>query len=327
MQAAPTAGNALVSVLIVTWNRRADVLETLASVYTQPYRPIEVVLVDNASNDSTVAAVREHYPDVVIVALPENLGPAGGRNHGLPHASGEIIFFLDSDASLTPKTLPAAVNHLHHHPEISAITCKVLNATTREIDRAAWLFSEVDMADADEEFISYAFSEGASAIRREVFDDTGEFWDFLFYGREGEEFAVRAFGAGHEIRYLPSSVVLHRVSPTRRVNKARQLYYDLRNALAIYLRNYPLWFLALVAPQKALSSVVKGLRHRRLGAIFRALGNVTTSLPIILRERDPIPSHRAWAYFGHQRAHGPFRRNLISWLRYNKYEAPGSEAS
>lgn len=321
MQSARTDKNTpKVSVVIVTWNRKDDVLETLATVYGQVYKHFEVVLVDNASEDDTVAVVSQRYPGINIVQLEENRGAAGGRNPGIRAARGDIVFLLDSDASIQSDTLLVIVDYLERHPDISGVTCKVLIEATGEIDRASWLFSEIDMADSDKEFVSYAFCEGASAFRREVFDSIDLFWEFLFYGREGEELAVRAFGAGHPIIYLPSAVVFHRVSPDRRIDVEHQLYYDLRNALAIYLRNYPLWFLAFVAPLKVTTSIVKGIKYRKLHSIWRAIKDVVTNLSVILRQRRAIGHRAAWRYFQHQRAHGPFRWNIVSWLKYNKYK-------
>ena len=90
----------LVSVLIITWNRRDDVLAAVGSVCDQAYRNYEVIVVDNGSTDGTADALQQAYPAVTVVHLDRNTGVAEGRNAGITVAKGEIVFILDSDASL-----------------------------------------------------------------------------------------------------------------------------------------------------------------------------------------------------------------------------------
>ena len=59
----------LISIVIVTWNRKEDVLETIRSIYDQAYQNVEIVVTDNASTDGTVEAVAEAYPEVKLVPL------------------------------------------------------------------------------------------------------------------------------------------------------------------------------------------------------------------------------------------------------------------
>jgi GT2 family glycosyltransferase len=306
-----------VSVLIVTWNRRADVLETIRSVYDQSYRDVEVVVVDNGSQDDTVAAVRAAYPDVVLVPLAENTGIAAGRNAGIPHCTGEVVFCLDSDASLAADALGQVVDRLRAAPAIGALNSKIVNATTGQQDRiAGWVYSEKDRVDQDREFLSYSFSEGGCAIRTAVFDQIGLFWEELFFGREGEEFSLRMWDAGYQVLYFPSSLVYHRVSPHRRIQGGQRLYYDLRNALYIYLVRYPWWMLAGFAPLKIGTSLIKGVRQRCLGQIARALGDVVRQVPSLLRQRHPITTATARRYLRLQREHGPLRWDPVTWFRH-----------
>lgn len=310
----------LVSVIIVTWNRKEDMIVTITSVYEQDYKQFEIIVVDNGSTDGTVSMLCEQFPDVRVIALEKNVGASGGRNPGIRAAQGDVVFLLDSDASLAPNTLSQIVARFMNDASIGGITCKILVESTKQIDPYSWLFTEHDKAFQNVEFDSYAFSEGASAFRRSVFT-TGElFWDFLFYGREGEELAVRLWDKGCRIIYYPAAVVYHRVSPRTRVINDRQLFYDLRNALAIYIRNYPWWFLLLVSPLKIASSLVKGLKYRNLYFFFEALSNTVSHMPYLLQQRAPIGNDNAWKYLRIQRKHGPFRWSLATWLTYNKYQ-------
>lgn len=306
-----------ISVLIVTWNRRADVLETLASVAAQTYPQVEVVVVDNGSTDGTVAAVRAAYPAARVIALAHNVGIAAGRNAGLRACSGDIIFCLDSDASLAPDALHVVAEKFAAEPRLGAINSKIVNATTGQQDRVAgWVYSEADRADQDREFLSYSFSEGGCALRAAALARTGPFWDRLFFGREGEELSLRLWDAGYTVRYCPQSLVYHRVSPDRRIAGGQRLYYDLRNALYIYLARYPWWLAARVVPLKIATSLIKGVRGRCLGCILRALWDVARHLPALRRERRPIAPATARRIVQLQREHGPLRWTLASWWQH-----------
>ena len=100
----------LVSIIIVTWNRREDVLETVQSIFEQSYKNFEIVVVDNGSSDGTVEALRQLYSPVVIVELDRNVGVTAGRNAGIVVAKGDIILCLDSDASPGRDSLTNLVN-------------------------------------------------------------------------------------------------------------------------------------------------------------------------------------------------------------------------
>ena len=91
----------LVSVVIITWNRKDDVLESIQSIYEQNYQNVEIVVVDNGSTDGTADALAQGFPGVKIVALDRNTGVSEGRNLGVAAAKGDIIFFL---VGLIPST-------------------------------------------------------------------------------------------------------------------------------------------------------------------------------------------------------------------------------
>ena len=232
-----------VSVLIVTWNRKDDVLHSVQSVLEQEYANYEVIVVDNASSDGTISALQAAFPSVKLVPLLRNIGASAGRNPGIAIAEGDIVFLLDSDASLARDTLTQVVRKFQTDPALGIITCRVLNAHTGGLDSNTWIFTEKDKAYQEKEFLSFSFTECAAAIRKEVFDRVGPFWDRLFFGREGEELSLRVLDAGYYILYCPTAVVYHHASPLERVAGGNREYLDLRNSLYIGVVYYPWWML------------------------------------------------------------------------------------
>lgn len=75
-----------VAVVVLSWNGRDDTLACLESVGRVGYEPLTTILVDNASTDQTVAAVRDRFASATIVENEANLGYAGGMNVGIERA-------------------------------------------------------------------------------------------------------------------------------------------------------------------------------------------------------------------------------------------------
>lgn len=88
----------LVSVIIPTFNSSAYIAETLASVLSQTYAEIEVIVVDDASSDRTVDAVKAFADQrIKLVRHGRNRGPGAARNTGMAAAQGRWVAFVDSD--------------------------------------------------------------------------------------------------------------------------------------------------------------------------------------------------------------------------------------
>ena len=103
-----TATGATVCAVVVTYNRRALLEECLAALAAQSRAPDRVLVVDNASTDGTADLVRAQHPAVELLALPENIGGAGGFHEGLraAHAEGaEWVWLMDDDTIPTPTAL------------------------------------------------------------------------------------------------------------------------------------------------------------------------------------------------------------------------------
>ncbi len=307
----------LVTVLIITWNRKEDTLETIQSIYEQAYRNFEIIVVDNGSTDGTAEAMHAAYSQVRLITLDRNMGATIGRNAGIVAARGDIVFCLDSDASPAHEALTNIVRRFQADPQLGVINSKIVNAYTREIDRTAgWAYTERDKSDQDREFLSFSFSEGGCAIRKEVFDRVGLFWEQLFFGGEGLDYSVRVWDAGYTVIYYPEAVIYHRVSPQRRVAGAQRDCLALRETLDVYLVRYPWWMLIVFVPLKIGATLVRATRQRYLLQMLGALLDVVRQLPGLCKQRHPISNQTARHYFKLQREHGPLAWDLVSWLKY-----------
>jgi len=96
----------LVSVIIPTYNRREPLTEAVASVLAQSHAALELIVVDDGSDDGTAAFLAERFNDARLRLISqENLGVSAARNRGAREASGDWLAFLDSDDSWLPEKL------------------------------------------------------------------------------------------------------------------------------------------------------------------------------------------------------------------------------
>lgn len=90
----------LISAIIVTCNSMEHIEECLTSLKNQTYTNLEILVVDNCSNDQTVSFIQENFPDVTVHALKKNLFYPGGLNYGMKHATGDYFLVLNDDVAL-----------------------------------------------------------------------------------------------------------------------------------------------------------------------------------------------------------------------------------
>ena len=117
------------SVIIVNWNAKSLLDQSLSSVYsciTENF-PLEVFVVDNGSSDGSPGMVKEKFPAVKLIENRKNLGFARANNQAIVKSSGKYVLLLNSDVIVLDKALEKTVTFLESHPEAGAVGCKLLN--------------------------------------------------------------------------------------------------------------------------------------------------------------------------------------------------------
>src|SRR3954468_17280416 len=109
--------DARVAVVVITHNRKAEVISALARLRDLPERPA-VVVVDNGSADGTADAIRTEHPRARLIARTENLG-ALGRNVGVAEVDTPFVAFCDDDTWWEPGSLRRAADVFEAHPEVA----------------------------------------------------------------------------------------------------------------------------------------------------------------------------------------------------------------
>lgn len=111
-------GRALVSIVIPTYQHANTIGRCIASVLGQTYAPIEIIVVDDGSTDSTTEALKK-FDGKIRVIHQENAGANPARNRGLAEATGEFVMFCDADVVMNPEMIQRFVQQLVNHPEAS----------------------------------------------------------------------------------------------------------------------------------------------------------------------------------------------------------------
>ena len=163
----------LVSVLVVTWNRREELARSLESVVGQTYPNFEMVVVDNASTDGSSALVRERFSQALLIRSYKNLGCPSGRNLGFANCKGTYVYMLDDDGWLERDALEKAVLRAQSDDRLGVIMTQI-----REIEGDRLVRSQP--AGLTQPAYVASFTGCCSMIRRDVFEKLGGFADDFF---------------------------------------------------------------------------------------------------------------------------------------------------
>jgi GT2 family glycosyltransferase len=296
-----------VTVIVPNWNGR-ELLEVLMpSLASQEFDDAGVLVVDNGSTDGSVDYLRERWPEVDVVALPENVGFAPAVNRGIAQTQSELIALLNNDMELEPRWLSELVAELDRHPEAGSATSKLLDFERRDVldgtgDLLTWSGNanrrgqgepDVGAYDGDREVFSPC--AGAALYRRTVFEDVGVFDEDFFAYLEDVDWGFRARLRGWGCRYVPTSVAYHVGGATTRRTSDLEVYLNRRNQIALVVKNFPAgafvrygWLVAL----EQVHALWLALRRGTLGAQFRAWRDAARRLPGTLAKRREIQRTR-----------------------------------
>jgi GT2 family glycosyltransferase len=286
--------NPVVSVLTVNWNRRAFLEDLLRDLREQSVPGMEIVVVDNGSNDGSADMVAQGFPEVKLVRLYENVGHCAGLNAGLKAARSDIVVSLDNDALVAPGSMARIVVSFGAKPQLAALQGKIIDYDSRE-EVWWWGYYGLDQATyAEKEFATpWKIAEGLCALRRSAVLDVGGFAEEYFIMEAGRELAIRLIDAGYEIRYTPEIAFLHKAALVRavadpnRLHSNRRMYFKLRNEIWTVWKHYPWHRVMIKTVFKLLTGAVLMLGRGGLRTYLRAVRDAFGGLPTILKNRQP----------------------------------------
>jgi len=300
--------NGLVSVVIVTWNSAPFLRRCLAALAAQTYRPIELIHIDNASSDDSVAIVRGGARATHIIN-DTNRGFSAAVNQAVRVANGEFVLLLNPDAYLEPNYVAALVTAIDN---FGMATGKLLQADTNLIDSKGIRMTksgrhfDVDQGKPDTRHPTPDTREvfgvsGAAAMYRTTFirDVTlgGEFLDEDFFAfREDADVAWRGRLFGWRAVYVPKAVAHHvrTVTPEKRRELSAVInMHGVKNRFLLRLKNEGLYLALRNAPFELTRDLIVILATLTIErSSLPALGWLWKNRRRIMEKRRAIQSRR-----------------------------------
>lgn len=295
-----------VSIVIVTWNGRPFLDACLQAVAAQRDVVAETILVDNASTDGSGDHVREAFPWVRVVTLPDNRGFAGGNNAGVREARGRIIALLNNDTVADPGWLRALLGGLDEAAGFALATSRVVymhdpaivDSAGDGMLRAGGAFKRHHGGPAAGVVTSgevFGVCGAACALPKTVWDELGGFDESFFLSHEDVDLSYRARLLGYRCRYVADAVVRHHGSVSIGRASPLAVFHGQRNLEWVYVKNTPGALLWKTLPEHLLYTVAAAGHFALSGRLFdflRGKAAALAGLPRVWRERGRIQRSR-----------------------------------
>ncbi len=265
------------SIVIVNWNVRELLRRCLVSIAgsdglfvggldTPDYRTggvwrAEVIVVDNASADDSVAMLAQDFPWVQVIVNRENLGFTAANNQGLAVSRGRYVLFLNPDTELTQAALGRLLDYAETHPRVGVVGPQLrygdgsLQSSRRRFPTLATFFLEstvvqrwwprnrvlaryyvLDQPDDATSQVDWVVG-ACMLLRRAVLERIGGFDEGFFMYSEELDLCRRAVDAGWQVVYLPAAVVTHyEGKSSEQVVAARHIHFH--SSRVRYVRKY-----------------------------------------------------------------------------------------
>lgn len=294
----------IISIITINYNGVKDTCELMETLPLDD-TSIEVIVVDNASQQDEASVIEQRYPQVKVIRSSENLGFAGGNNLGIEASCGKYLYFINNDTLLSlqgnaiakPKhgmqaELRSLVERLESDPQIGMVCPKIrftwgdnliqfagytpLSRVT--LRNNAIGFNESDYGQYDTAHPTPYGHGAAMMVRREAIDKAGMMPTCFFLYYEELDWSMMIRRAGYTIWYEPASTIYHKESQTTGQASPLRTYYITRNRLFFVQRNSPLpWrflsylYLIFVAGLKAILKDLLTKRSDLARATLRGL--------------------------------------------------------
>lgn len=300
----------LVSVVIVHYNGATMLGACLRSVFAQPYRPMQVIVVDNGSTDGSVDLLRSEFQEAILLPQGRNLGFAEGNNVGVNAAAGEYVLLLNNDTEVTPGWIPPLLDRLND-PGVGAVTSRVVTdgvpAEFYTMNGSVNALGYNIMRVFDD--LSAVFFAGGASLMFRKSDYPEPFPPEYFLYQEDVYLSWRVRLGGRSVCMAQESVVYHRGSATtRRQTSASVTFYQERNRCLNALGLYQGWTLLRLAPLASADALAKlalslVARRKSFWGILRAYAWCLFHPGWILRFRAR-----------HQRERRVSDREILRWM-------------
>jgi protoporphyrinogen oxidase/GT2 family glycosyltransferase len=246
----------LVTAVVLAWNNYDDTHECLETILASNYSNLEIILVDNGSEDNTPERVRKNFSDVTVIENGRNIGVPAGYNVGFSHAlktNTEYILMLNNDVALHPDMVTELIDVAESQPETGIVMPKVLyygkedevwssGGKYRAFPPAILMTDKNVEAANTMRMIEYAPSCGL-LIHRRAFERAGLFDPGFLFLFDDWDFSERVRAHGLKIWYTPNAYMWHKVSRSTKGPTSPLFWRTTASSTVRYYRRHgrPVW--------------------------------------------------------------------------------------
>ncbi|MBI5123542.1 glycosyltransferase family 2 protein [Candidatus Roizmanbacteria bacterium] len=277
----------LVSIIILTYsNQWNNVKKCLQSFKQVKFISYEIILVDNASIDDTVANVKKYYPKVVLIENKKNMGFCEGNNIGLRKSNGEFILFLNNDTEVTPTILEPLVEILQKDSSVGVVQPKMrqliekdkLDACASFLTNSGFLYhygysQKENNKKYNQKLFMYSAKGACFLTRKSLIKKIGLFDPDYFAYFEETDFCHRVWLSGFTVVYEPRSEMFHLGGGDKKNDHPARLQVDsYKNRIQTYLKNLGTVELIKIIPLHILSCLAAAIIYLFIGKIAISKG-------------------------------------------------------
>lgn len=298
---------------MVNYNGERYLPQTLGTVWAQGDVFAEIIVIDDASRDGSVQLIHDRFPEVRIVRLPENRGPASARNAGFHAAAHDLILFIDNDVTVGEGCPEELARALEADAEVAATMPRILyasNPDTIYLDGAGAHFlglmvlhhvnTPLHAASREVREIG-SLATGCFLFDRARWGTSLPFDETFLFNYEDHDLGLRCRAFGHSILSVPSAVCYHgEGTPGLSVrgveeNPRLRVYCLIRDRWQILVKTYQVRTLVLLSPILLVYEVFQFagvLRKGWLTEWVRAVGWILRNAGVLLRKRAVVQKNR-----------------------------------
>ena len=240
-----------VTIVIPNYNGKHFMKPCLDSLACQTFTDFKVLVVDNASTDGSPDYMKEHYPDIEVIALDKNYGFSRAVNEGIRHADTPYVILLNNDTTVDAHYVGELVRAIRRSPRIFSVSSKMVQMYHPDlIDSAGDLYTLIGwgicrgsgrpVTNYTEPSVIFTACAGAAIYRRSVFDKIGYFDENHFAYLEDIDIGYRARIYGYRNIYSPTALVYHVGSGTSGSKyNSFKVKLSARNSVWLNYKNMP----------------------------------------------------------------------------------------
>lgn len=267
----------LISVVVVTRNRKSELIRCLNSLKFSTYKQLEIIVVDNASSPPVAGWLLRKFPGIKLISNKKNTGAAKGRNQGIIISKGKFVLFVDDDAEIDKELISVLVNVLTREKNVGIVQPKIYDMEKRnvlqgigcDVNLFTGRVSSLGIREADKgQYDNTTELQSVGCIwmvKKQVLDKIGGYDEEYFIPWEDTDFSFRARKAGFRILFAPKALAWHKGLKNTFVNpmidylgiRSPERAYRISRNKIIFMRKHAqiikfLFFLFFVLPINTL---------------------------------------------------------------------------